>query len=88
MAQDLIAISIESFIMQIAVMDSKALVVLSKQIREHLHRNGDKMPMDIICNLERKDTKIQKELIRRKYLTKKDWFDFNTFMLGKRPKAK
>ena len=88
MAQDLSNISIEAFTMQIAIMSSKSLVSLSKSIRDHLHKSCDKMHIDAICDMERKDTKIQKELLRRKYLTKKDFLDFNTLMLGKRPKAK
>ena len=68
MAQDLFSISLESFDLQIYKIPSKTLVGLIKEIYELKHTAGKYWSIEKIKDIERKETRIMKELQRRGYL--------------------
>lgn len=80
MAQDLLNISPESFEIQANVMKSKDLVTLLRQIYDFKYEKGKMMPYDKILDLERKETKIMKILMSRKYLNKQNSQEYQQFL--------
>jgi hypothetical protein len=72
----------EGFQIQLAGMKTGAIKTLLKDIYTWKRDNKDKFSVDVqadlevILNVERKETKIWTELSRRGYLTKKDYNDF------------
>lgn len=73
MAQDLMKISIESFRLQIYKINSKVLVSLLKRCEEIKCDMRNRMSLPQLKDINRKQTIIQAELQRRKYLNKKNW---------------
>lgn len=80
MAQDLLNISPESFEIQANVMKSNDLVALLRQIYDFKYEKGKMMPYEKILDLERKETKIMKILMSRKYLNKQNSAEYQAFI--------
>ena len=78
MSQDLTNISQEAFQLQIYKIHSKELVRLYKTVGDIINDKAKNYEMHElnIYDLERKRTKIQAELKRRKFLTDKDVNDW------------
>ena len=79
MAQDLISISLEAFELQLYKINSPQLVRLVGEVQQVLAGESKFMPQDKQLELLRKVTKIQKELTRRKYITKANKDEFERY---------
>lgn len=88
MSQDLLKISVEAFEVQLFKIPSDQLVGLLKNIYELKWEKGKNWPDDIIADIERKETKINRELMRRKHLTKKEYADYFKFISDNNRKKK
>lgn len=80
MAQDLRKISHEAFGIQLFRLPIDQLVNLLKEIYDLKTTYGHVMNNDEIIDIERKETKINAELMRRKHLTKKDYADYFSWL--------
>ena len=80
MAQDLRKISHEVFGMQLFKFSTSQLVDLLKQIYDLKTTYGHVMNHDEVIDIERKETKINAELMRRKHLTKADYADYFSWL--------
>jgi len=82
MAQSLIDISMEAFQLQLWRMSVPALKATLREIYSWKMDNKNKLDPEheydrnLILNIERKETKIWRELQKRGYLGKKDYNDF------------
>jgi hypothetical protein len=76
MAQDLKSISQEAFKMQLFKLSNKQLVNLLESIYKLKTEYGHIMNNDEIIDLERKETKLNAELMRRGFLKKSDYDDY------------
>lgn len=76
MAQDLIKISQEAFQIQLYKIPSKQLVELIHKIYEFKWEKGKYFDDETIMDIERKETKINAELMRRGYLKAKHYDDY------------
>ena len=76
MAQDLKIISQEAFKMQLFKLSNKQLVGLLKDVYDLKTEYGHIMNNDEMLDIERKETKINFELMQRKYLTKQDYSEY------------
>jgi len=70
----------EMFELQIHKVSTSQLKDLLKNIYELKWNKGKMFSMDKIMDIERKETKIVKELMRRGYLTKRDQASFQKFL--------
>ena len=80
MSQDLKSISQEAFRLLLFKLSNKQLVNLLKDIYELKTNYGHIMNDDEICDMERKETKINFELMNRGYLKKADYFDYFSWL--------
>lgn len=80
MAQDLLNITQEAFQLQLYKISSGQLIDLIRQIYEFKWENGKDFPEPVIMDLERKETKINAELMRRNVLTGRDYDDYFTWI--------
>ena len=76
MGQDLRTISQESFKLQIHQLSDKQLVKLLEDIYGIKTTYGNIMREDEVMDIERKETKINAELMARGYLTKNDYAEY------------
>lgn len=76
MAQNLLEISQEAFRLQLYRIPSKNLVKLLEEIYKFKWENGKDFNDETIMDIERKETKINAELMRRGYLKSKDYHDY------------
>ena len=76
MAQDLLKISVEAFELQLPRLHIDVLKNLLRGIYELKWEKGKNWPDDIIMDIERKETKINRELMRRGFLKSKDYEDY------------
>jgi hypothetical protein len=74
--QTLFSITPEEFQSKLYNISDKNLMSLLYEIYELKNTQGKKWNMDIICDIERKETKINAELMKRGYLDKKDYADY------------
>jgi len=81
MAQDILTVSQEEFEAALPKISTFSLKNLLTGIRGFLMKSSNGR-IDLIMDLERKQSKIIKELQRRKYLTKKDRVDFHKFHMN------
>ena len=72
MAQDLKSISLEAFQLQLYKIPSPTLVQIGEDIRQFKIDYGETMTLDEIDDIQRKETKVEAELIRRNYIKKHD----------------
>lgn len=76
MAQSILDVPVASLRRQVLSIASRNLVQLIDGIYELKYTLRDRIPDESICDLERKETIIQGELVRRGYLGKKDGQDY------------
>lgn len=76
MSQDLNKISPEAFELQLYKIPTGNLIQLYKELLQFKWDFCKDFSHDKICDIERKDSMIQKELMRRKILTKANRDDF------------
>lgn len=80
MAQDLLKISIAALELQLPRMSNDVLKGLLRGIYELKWSSGKDWPDDIIMDIERKETKINREMMRRGFLNKKDYEDYFSWL--------
>lgn len=80
MAQDLMKISVESFGLMLYNIPTSQLKSLLKQIYELKWSKGKDFSIEQTCDLERKESLINSELMERKYLTQKEYTDYFGFL--------
>ncbi len=76
MAQNLLEISQAAFELQLHKIPTKQLVKLLEGIYNYKWDSGKNWDLETVKNLERKETKINAELMRRGYLNKKEYKDY------------
>ena len=76
MAQDLRTISQEAFKMQLFKFSNKQLLELLENIYQLKTTYGNVMNTDEVQDIERKETKINAEMMRRGFLKKSDYEDY------------
>jgi len=92
MSQDLIKMSPIKFEVMLGGMNFDAIKSLAVQIKEFIYDYALKLPEErvinnpIILDLERKQTKIINELMKRGYLTKENQAQFNDWLYKKNKK--
>jgi hypothetical protein len=80
MSQDLIKISPEQFELQIYKISSRNLISLLRELIEYKWDYGKHFSQSEIEDIERKDSIIQKELMRRGLVTKENLDSFMQYM--------
>jgi hypothetical protein len=80
MAQNLLTISQLDFDRQIHKISSKTLVKLLYEIYEFKWEYGKRFSPEQIGDIERKETKINKVLMDRGYLSQKDYKEYFEFL--------
>lgn len=86
MAQSLLEITPESLEMQLYKMSIAQIKGLVKDIYEWKHSKGKYLnpeviaDMQIILDIEKKETKLMKEMQRRSFLNSKEYNDFYTWL--------
>lgn len=76
MSQDLNQISPEAFELQLYKIPTRALLSLYRELLQFKWEHGRNFSHDKICDIERKDSLIQKELMKRGFLTKENRDEF------------
>ena len=77
MSKSLLTVSLEDFQVQVYKITTKNLVSLLEGIVQVKWEYGKTFTDEQICDIERKHSKIEHELIRREYLGKADRQQYN-----------
>ena len=86
MAQDLLKISLEAFEIELHSISTGTLKNLLVELFTFIKKHADILPQPKIIELERKQTKIWKELQRRKVLNNNTNVDFTKWLFNKHEK--
>ena len=80
MSQNLLTISQSDFERELPRISTSGLVSLLKNVYEFKWEKGKRFSVEQMIDIERKETKINAELMRRKYLGQKDYKEYFEFL--------